>query len=273
MEYKSKQKTSKITIDELRENARNGYYKVHEVDYNAMIDKLKMHSNTTKYSSIKKQADRYNIPELFGLFNQLCAQHKEIIDIHTYMDAYLEIVEEELDWKDRGHAEYEAKKREVFLNIFSLRAYGSYVSNIAEISYVLHLRSMLDEDRYEIVFNDKVDHILGVDIVVLDRYKDKARYIKVTKSSPFAEKKLIEKSTKTVRVKDTLTNFFVVFERRHIDAIISLYNKDNEKTTENINDVLLFQEGYVKRQMSRERKNIDRDYYDSIEYLKVNDED
>lgn len=269
MEYKSKQKTSKITIDELRENARNGYYKVHEVDYNAMIDKLKMHSNTTKYRSIKKQADRYNIPELFGLFNRLCAQHREVIDIHTYMNAYLQIVEEELDWKNRGHAEYEALKREVFLNTFSIRAYGSYVSNIAEISYVLQLRDLLDKDRYEIVFNDKCDQILGVDIVVLDRYDDTARYIKVTKQSDFAEKKLIEKSTKTVRVKDTLTNFFVVFQREHRKSIISYYHKDNKKTTENIQDVLLFQKEYVERQMSRERYKENRDYYDSIEHLQI----
>lgn len=197
MNYKmiktEKVKVNKIDFDEFLKQVEANKFKVEEISYDDLINK-KTYA-VTMYNHIKKKADNYNVAACRNLFNEMCAEHGEIIDIHTYIKEYMELVEAAIEEDHYIQQLTDEKEVQVYRDIMELRGYSAYKSNLAEISLKLLCEKMY-EGEYAVVADNKSDFILGVDVVLLHREEDVAHYLHVTKNTKFAMDKLSRKSGK-----------------------------------------------------------------------------
>lgn len=261
----------KISYEEFIKQVKANKFKVNEVSYNRLIDK-KNHA-VMMYNNIKKDADNYNVNSVRNLFNELCEEHEEIINIHTYMNEYKARVKQAVEADDRLSALcYEEKK--VYRDIMELRGYSAYKSNLAELSFELKCNDILG-DTYEVVSNQKCDGILGVDIVLLHKEKDIAHYIHITKNTKFAMNKLKKKSGKEVSVIDNRMKILFNSEdeqlRQHIrrfkNHVLGLYEEGECDTNDTINDVYIFKEDYIRELLEDNFGLCDKKQYEELEHL------
>src|SRR5699024_7939807 len=188
-----------INYNEFLKMVKADKFKVEEVSYSDLIDKKNY--AVQMYGKTKKKADKYNVDSVRNLFNELCAEHGDIINIHTYMQEYMELVNEAIEEDYYIQQLTDEKEIQVYSSIMELRGYSAYKSNLAEVSLKL-LCEKIYEGEYTVVADEKSDFILGVDIVLLHADKDVAHYLHVTKDTHFAMNKLSRKSGKEVTVID-----------------------------------------------------------------------
>src|SRR5699024_6280849 len=138
-------------------------------------------------------------------------------------------------------------------DIMRLRAYLSYKSKLSEISLKLVCDDLFS-DTYEVISNDKIDGILGVDLVLLHREEDIAHYIHVTNDTKFAMDKLEIKSGKEVTVIDSRLESKFGWadeqQRNHVrqfkNHVLALYSHRDGYMNRSINGVYIFNEEYVR---------------------------
>ncbi|MFD2829216.1 hypothetical protein [Corticicoccus populi] len=271
LEMKTETKVKKIDYDEFIEQVKHNKFKVDEVDYDEILSEMRRAKRD--YSNIKSKADKFNVVTVFSLFNELCAIHKEIIDIHTYISQYMLLVEDAIE--DSYYIQsLEDEEIEVYRTIMKLRAYSAYVSNLAELSFSL-LCKKIYKDEYDVIANDnKADRILGVDIVLLHKYEDVAHYVHNTKYTKFSLEKLKKKNGKEMTVIDSRikTDIFNSEKRRqyikqfnnHTEAFYNL-----EDSSEVVNNVYLFTETYVRKLIEGKKVKCDKRQYEELEYLEI----
>ncbi|MCD2137190.1 hypothetical protein [Salinicoccus halitifaciens] len=264
-----KEKVRKLNYDDFVAQVKEDKFKVEEISYNNLIHDMQyarmMHPRT------KKDADRFNVTSVQDLFNELCAEHKEIIDIHTYLEEYMNRVEEALEDSDKIQS-LQSEEIEVYRIIMRLRGYSAYKSNLAEISFKLVVQNILNE-KYEVKMSDDLDRILAVDLAVLSRDEDVAHYVHVTKDSQFAHEKLKRKSGQVVTVLDSREiDFFnsdgtTQYYRNTKGHVLALYD-DKGKNNHIINGVYIFKDDYVRELLEENYGECDKSQYEELKYIR-----
>lgn len=260
-----KNETKKITYAVLKEMVESNAFKVDEINYNELIYMKNDAEHRNK--EIKLKADKYNISALSSVFIELLAEHQTIVDIHTYLDTYMNIVEAELE-EDGIISSLNEEDIDIYRNIMKLRGYSSYKSALSELSFALQCKDIL-KDEYEVVFmNEKIDGILAVDIVLLNKHDDSAIYCHITKDSKFAKDKLKKKSGKEVTVIDSRAeyefNAEYNYQRKFKGHALALYS---HSTCDVINDVYMFKAEYILDLVEQFEGLCSREQYDEMQYL------
>lgn len=267
---------NKIDYEEFLNQVKSDKFKVEEVSYSNLISK-KVYAETM-YKPAKKKADNYNVAAVRNLFNELCAEHGEIIDIHTYMQEYMELVNEAIDEDYYIQQLTDEKEIQVYRDIMELRGYSAYKSNLAEVGLKLLCEQMFEE-KYRVVADEKSDFILGVDVVLLHTEKDVAHYLHVTKDTIFAMDKLSRKSSKEVTVIDDRVedkfNWPDAQLRQHRrkfnNHVLCLYSDGNTFENNTINGVYIFNKKYIKELVEDNFGLCTKAQYDELQHLKISE--
>lgn len=260
-----------ITYKEFIKQVEENKFKVEEVSYSKLIDK-KNHAQMM-YGNIKKDADNYNVNSVRYLFNEMCDEHGEIIDINTYLAEYKERVKQAIEADNRLSTLCHEEKK-VYRDIMELRGYSAYKSNLAELSLSLHCEEYLS-DTYEVVADQKCDGILGVDVVLLHKEEDIAHYIHITKNTKFSMNKLKRKSGKEVTVIDNrikvLFNTEDEQQRQHVrrfkNHVLALYQDGEYQGNKIINGVYIFKSAYIEGLIEDNFGLCDKRQYEELEHL------
>lgn len=261
-------RSKKVDYKEFIEMAKKDKFKVEEVSYSHLITDMNYARNV--YPEVKKNADKYNVRSVQDLFRELCLEHQEIIDIHTYLDEYMDRVNEALADDDRVQ-KLRREEQDVYRTIMKLRGYSAYKSSLAEISFKLVCQNVLN-DKYEIVMNDDLDRILGVDVALLHKEEDVAHYVHVTKNTKFAHDRLKNKNGQEVTVYDERAVDFLneegisQYRRRFKNHVLALYD-DEGRNNDIVNGVYIFKKDYVKRIIEKNYGKCNKKQYDELQYL------
>lgn len=267
-------KVNKINYDEFLKMVKADKFKVEEVSYSNLIDKKNY--AVQMYGKTKKKADKYNVAAVRNLFNELCAEHGEVIDIHTYMAEYMELVNEAIEEDYYIQQLTDEKEIQVYSSIMELRGYSAYKSNLAEVSLKL-LCEKIYEGEYTVVADEKSDFILGVDIVLLHKEEDVAHYLHVTKDTKFAMNKLSRKSGKEVTVIDDRIEVKFGWpdeqlrqhSRKFNNHVLALYSDGNSFENDTINGVYIFNKDYIQELVEDNYGLCTKKQYDELQHLEI----
>lgn len=269
-------KVNKINYKEFIKQVKADNFKVGEVNYSKLIDK-KIYAEVM-YIDTKKKADKYNVAACRNLFNELCAEHYEIIDIHTYMKEYMELIDAAVDEDYYIQQLTDEKEIQVYRDIMELRGYSAYKSNLAEVGLKL-LCEKIYEGEYTVVADEKSDFILGVDVVLLHKEEDVAHYLHVTKDTYFSMNKLKRKSGKEVTVIDDRIE--VKFNwpdeqlrqhrRKFNNHVLALYSDISEYENKVINGVYIFEEEYIRELVEDNYGLCDKEQFNELEHLEISE--
>lgn len=265
---------NKINYNEFLKMVKADKFKVEEVSYSDLIDKKNY--AVQMYGKTKKKADKYNVAAVRNLFNELCAEHGEVIDIHTYMKGYMELVNAAIDEDYYIQQIEDEKEIQVYRDIMELRGYSAYKSNLAEVGLKLLCEKMY-EGKYKVVADEKSDFILGVDIVLLHTEEDVAHYLHVTKDTRFAMDKLSRKSGKEVTVIDDRIEVKFGWpdeqvkqhRRRFKNHVLTLYSDGDSFENNTINGVYIFNEKYIKELVKDNFGLCTKAQYDELQHLEI----
>lgn len=267
---------NKINYNEFSKMVKADKFKVEEVSYSDLIDKKNY--AVQMYGKTKKKADKYNVAAVRNLFNELSAEHGEIIDIHKYMAEYMELVNEAIDEDYYIQQLKDEKEVQVYMDIMELRGYSAYKSNLAEVGLKLLCEQMY-EGKYRVVADEKSDFILGVDIVLLHADKDVAHYLHVTKDTHFAMNKLSRKSGKEVTViDDRIEDKFGwpdeqlrQHSRKFNNHVLALYSDGDSFENDTINGVYIFNKKYIRELIKDNFGLCTKKQYDELQHLEISE--
>lgn len=271
-----KVKVNKINYEDFIEMVKNDEFKVEEVSYSDLIDKKNY--AVQMYGKTKKKADKYNVDSVRNLFNELCAEHGEIINIHTYMAEYMELVNAAIDEDYYIQQLIDEKEKQVYKDIMELRGYSAYKSNLAEVGLKLLCEKIYDGE-YTVVADEKSDFILGVDIVLLHHEDDVAHYLHVTKDTKFSMDKLSRKSGKEVTVIDDRIEVKFGWpdeqvkqhRRRFKNHVLTLYSDGDSFENNTVNGVYIFNEDYIQELVEDNYGLCGKEQFDELQYLEISE--
>lgn len=265
---------NKINYNKFLEMVKADRFKVEEVSYSDLIDKKNY--AVQMYGKTKKKADKYNVDSVRNLFNELCAEHGEIINIHTYMAEYMELVNAAIDEDYYIQQLTDEKEIQVYRDIMELRGYSAYKSNLAEVSLKLLCEQMYDGE-YTVVADEKSDFILGVDIVLLHTEEDVAHYLHVTKDTRFAMDKLSRKSGKEVTVIDDRIEVKFGWpdeqlrqhRRKFNNHVLALYSDGDSFENNTINGVYIFNKDYIQELVEDNYGLCNKEQFNELQHLEI----
>lgn len=260
-----------IDYKEFIDMAENNKFKISNINYKKLI--RDMHRVSKEYPDIKKSANLYILNDLIELFDKLNTQYDTIIDIETYLDEYMKIVEYEINNNNSFTQSLTDAEREVYTVIMKLRGYSAYRSSLSEISLALIAEDEYGKD-FDVVHSDtKLDSLLGVDVALISKTDDSAHYIHVTKESKYALAKIESKAKKyttviDTRIEETSDSKFVFrqYRRDFKDHILAVYNEHsiNNKV---VNGCFIFHRDYIRALIEDNKGKCNRSQYDDLEYI------